>query len=103
MPVFDFRCQRCQHTQDHYVYNISERQLCYCGGEMDRVLLTAPTMIPDSIPGGQVIENLTATPRRFYSRTEIKDQMRVLGVESKVQHLGNAEGGDRCKQTQRWI
>lgn len=59
-------------------------------------------MRPDSIPGGVLIENLTAQPKRFYSHTEIKDQMRASGVERHVKHRG-APGSDKSPHTQRWI
>lgn len=32
----------------------------------------APGVIPDDIPGGVEIRHLSATPERFYSKTEIK-------------------------------
>ena len=104
MPVFDYICLVCQHVHEEYIYSIHERVLCKCGGETEKVWLpgSAPTVVDDSIPGGRVIENLNPQPHKYYSRSEIKRQMQVLGVVEKVEHKGTQDG-DRSKHTQRWI
>jgi hypothetical protein len=104
MPVFDFICQCCGVVQEHYIYHQTERVVCSCGGDTEKIWLpgSAPLVIDDTIPGGQVIENLTSQPKTYYSRSEIKRQMDALGVQPKVQHVGRP-GGDKSPHTQRWI
>ena len=52
---------------------------------------------PDSIPGGQVLENLTPQPRRFDSRSEIRAFAKAKGLEQRVRHL------DGSTVTTRWV
>lgn len=60
------------------------------------------TIVPDSIPGGVVIENLSSTPKRYYSRSEIKLACEVAGVKPMVRHVG-APGSDKSPYTTRWV
>src|SRR5262249_34031449 len=60
------------------------------------------SVVPDSIPGGMVIENLTPQPVTVYSRTEHKDLMRRTGNQPFVRHKGEP-GSDKSKLTQRWV
>ena len=104
MPVFDYACLRCGDVHEEYIYSTHERVFCHCGGDTEKVWLpgSSPAVIDDSIPGGQVLENLTPQPKRFYSRSDIKRQMDALGVQSKVEHRGT-DGTDKSKHTTRWI
>lgn len=105
MPIFDYACTHCSIVHERLVWP-SERddvQRCTCGSDMRQVFTgRAPSMVPDSIPGGMVLENLTKTPQRFYSRTEIKDAMRAANVEQKVRHVGEP-GSDKSRYTSRWV
>jgi hypothetical protein len=59
-------------------------------------------MIGDSIPGGQILENLDAVPTRYDSKSEIKRRAEVLGVENRVRHIG-LPGSDKSPFTTRHI
>ena len=104
MPIFDYCCAHCGLMfEELSTYADRDAVRCACGGATERIYVgRAPTMIPDSIPGGRVIENLTPTPKRFYSRTDIKDEMRARGVESRVRHVGEP-GSDKSRHTSRWV
>ena len=104
MPTFDYACAPCCHYFEKLVH--VEGRDCvacpHCGGQAQREWRGAPAMRPDSIPGGLTLENLGPRPKTFYSRTEIKDEMRARGVEPHVRHVG-LPGGDRNPNTTRWI
>lgn len=104
MPIYEYACPQCSRAFEALVPVACRNQmLCrVCGCAVNREWRHAPTMRPDSIPGGLVLENLTPQPKRFYSRTEIKDEMRARGVEAKVRHVG-AQGSDKSKHTSRWV
>ena len=104
MPIYDFVCHACNTAEERLVWSRELReQHCACGRLMDPAFTgRAPTMIRDSIRGGQVIENLGPHPKRYFSRTEIRDEMRARGVEQKVRHVGEP-GSDKSKHTTRWI
>ena len=104
MPIYDFLCAAGHQTEQYLPTTDTSRAVCpYCSEPVKKIFTgTGPTMIPDSIPGGLVLENLTPRPKRYYSRTEIKDEMRARGVEQRVRHVGE-QGSDRSKQTQRWV
>ena len=105
MPVYDFACTACGLAEERIVSMASrDAQTCTrCHAPLTRCFIgRAPTMIPDSIPGGVVVENLTPQPKRFYSRTEINDEMRVHGVRAHVRHVG-VQGSDKNPHTTRWI
>lgn len=59
-------------------------------------------IIDDSIPGGMVIENMSATPMTFYSKSDWRREMKARGLTNKVEHVG-VPGSDKSPQTSRWI
>lgn len=58
-------------------------------------------VIPDSIPGGLVLENMGATPVKVYSHSERKLEMAKRGLIEKVRHVGQ-NGTDKSRFTTRW-
>ena len=104
MPMYEYRCGPCCHYFERLV-PLDQRNTVHCphcGAFAIREWRTAPSMRPDSIPGGLVLENLGPKPQRFYSRTEIKDEMRARGVEQHVRHVG-LPGSDKSPHTTRHI
>lgn len=104
MPMYEYACTGCRHYFETLTpIDRRDAVLCsQCGRTAEREWRHAPAMRPDSIPGGRIIENLTSRPKRFYSRTEIQDEMRVRGVEQRVKHVG-LPGSDKNPNTSRWI
>ena len=43
----------------------------------------APGLVTDDIPGGELVDHLYPTPKRFYSKTEIKRACNELGFTRK--------------------
>lgn len=59
-------------------------------------------VVADSIPGGMTIENMTAVPETFYSKSDWRRRMKELGLINKVEHVG-VPGSDKSPHTQRWV
>lgn len=59
-------------------------------------------MIEDSIPGGLVVENMSATPQKFYSKSEYRDAMRAANLKQEIRHVP-LPGSDKSPHTSRWI
>lgn len=77
-----------------------------CGGRNNHGFPqgTGLSIVPDSVPGGFVIENLSAQPQTFYSRSEHKRAMDKAGVVPMVRHMPSP-GSDRNRErhTQRFV
>jgi hypothetical protein len=102
MPIFDRRCDVCGWTKADNYEPHGAIVRCPNGHETVREWTTAPTMIPDSIPGGRVVENLGHTPVTVYSRSELRRVLQARGLEEFVRHVGTRDG-DRSTHTQRWL
>ena len=64
--------------------------------------LMSMRVVDDSVPGGFVIENLSAQPQTFYSKSEYREAMRVAHVKNEVRHRP-PPGSDKSKFTQRFV
>src|SRR5262245_50893944 len=106
MPMFDRRCPTCEWTKIDSLEPVKAPQiLCPEGHETERVWLASTrgvSVIDDSIPGGQWIENLSNKWQKFYSKSEIARAAKKAGLQPFVRHVG-AQGGDRSKHTTRWV
>jgi|SRR5579859_5629080 len=104
MPLHDKRCVECgQEKVD--VYETSERKVdrCECGGQLEN-LYRPGHVIGDEIDVEikHALCNADGTPRRFRSRQELNRVAKEKGYTNYVRHLGT-KGGDKSKQTQRWV
>ena len=106
MPVFDRFCPTCEWERpDNYEHSCHETVLCPNGHETKKVWFpngVGPSIIPDDIPGGLVVENLGPEPVKVYSKSQLRHEAKMRGKEAMVQHRGT-QGGDRSKFTTRWI
>lgn len=103
MPIFDVQCGN-GHTTEFIGSSaqITETR-CHCGASVERLFTVGrSSVISDAIPGGEVIENLAATPVTFYSRSEKRQYMQQHGIREHVQHVGTP-GGDKSPHTTRWV
>jgi putative FmdB family regulatory protein len=105
MPVYDFKCRVCHRIFEAFVMFKERLGVCCktCGAATDVVWMAGgrtPTVIGDSMD--QVIENLSAQPKRYLSRSELKRDMAAAGVEHRVKHVG-VPGSDKSPHTVKWI
>ena len=105
IPLYTFSCPHCA-SSDELLVPYARRDVASCprcGHLLTRTwdIGRAPVVRPDSIPGGQLIENLTPQPKRYYSKSEIKLAMEVAGVEPLVRHVGEP-GSDKSPHTTSW-
>lgn len=104
MPTYEYQCEPCDRRfeiivpvahRDHVICN-------HCGTFAERIWTGAPQMHDDSIPGGMVIENLSAQPQTFYSKSEFRRAQQAAGVMQFVRHQPPPDS-DKSKFTSRWI
>lgn len=81
-------CGSCQHTWSRWAWNTDLPLPCpACGARScapEETPREAHGVVPDSIPGGLLIQNglvdAAGRPRRFYSRTDIKRACNEYGL-----------------------
>jgi hypothetical protein len=89
-------CEKCGK-----ILKIGEWPLC--GGRNNHGFpIQGLTLLDDSIPGGETIENLAPTPITFYSKSDKRRYLKEHGIREKVRHVGE-QGSDKSRHTQRWI
>ena len=108
MPMYDKRCSSCERLQlDCWEPIYSEIANCECGGQLERVYLptTRGQVIGDDIPGGVEIKhalcNADGSPRKYYSKSEIKREADKRGYTNYVVHQPS-KGSDKSKWTTKW-
>lgn len=106
--MYDRRCAKCEAVTLDCWEPIDTGSLpCSCGGETTRVWIgKGAAVIPDDIPGGLLVRhaicNEDGSPRRYYSKSEMKREAAARGWENNVVHKPDP-GSDRSKHTSRWI
>jgi hypothetical protein len=81
---------------------------CTCGGPMLRGFTQrASAVIADDIPGGMWVRhglcNEDGSPRKYYSKTEMRQEAVRRGLVNIVEHTPDRKGSDRSAHTSRWI
>lgn len=75
----------------------------FCGGRNNHGFpIAGLSLVDDSIPGGETVENLAPTPITFWSKSEKRRYLREHGIREAVRHVGVA-GSDRNPYTQRFV
>ena len=118
--MFDYVCSKCGHTEIDVwepvrveVRYCRERtpqgpwQVLVCGAKLERAWLTKPpTVIGDEIPGGIDIKNgicwPDGSPRRYYSKSDMKKEADKQGLVNRVRHVPRP-GSDKSSHTTRWV
>src|SRR5262245_39237850 len=102
MPKYDFICPS-GHVQADRIVPYGTRPACpECGGATEIVWLSSfPNVIPDSVPGGFVVENMTREPETFYSKSEHRRRVKELGLRIGDDFC-SAPGTDKSKHTVKW-
>lgn len=108
MPNYDRQCKVCGKQMIDCLEPVNAGSVqCECGGETERIWLTfGAAIVPDEIPGGVWIRhgicNEDGTPRKYYSKSEMKREAERRGLVNRVEHVGSA-GSDKNKHTSRWV
>lgn len=109
LRFIDVICPSCKSEEEDVLLRGEETiPVCACGSVRERCWRPTGrgTVIPDDIPGGILIKNSLCwpdgTPRRFYSKTEIRAAEKKLGYTNYVTHIGT-KSGDSSRHTSRWI
>lgn len=90
-------CDRCGAALE-----VGQWPFCRPGRGHDIFIAKNLAVIDDTIPGGMVIENMSATPMTFHSKSEWRREMKARGLQSKVEHVG-VPGTDKSPMTQRFL
>lgn len=105
MPIYSFRClsDSCGKIEDHLVKYGNTPTCRDCGNSTEKVWVgSMPNIIDDTI--NETIENLSATPQHFTSRSEKRIWLKSHGFEEHVRHVGlPGEGSDKSPHTSRWV
>lgn len=109
MKMLDLQCAACAKQRlDVLVRDDGVIQPCECGGTMGRIYLPTnrPTVLQDTIEGGLLITNglcnPDGSPKRYYSRSEIRKAAEKAGMTNYVTHVP-APGTDKSTKTTRWV
>ena len=100
------RCTDCGTRTTMLLWSNQMAPECACGGQLEGeydVPGLAPTVIPDDIPGGFVIEHIPGIEgRKAYSRSEVRRLAADMGYVNHVEHVPE-RGSDKSPYTTRWI
>lgn len=80
MPLFDIRCPD-GHLHEVLVRADNDMLCRTCGKLGEKVWITPPVVISDTVPGGFWIENLNPTPTYFSSKSEYAAELKRQGKE----------------------
>lgn len=109
MPMYDRLCVNEHKMIDCWEpINLTDPVPCKeCGAETQRHWFAKPAhVVSDEIPGGMEIRhglcNEDGSPRRYYSHSEIKAEMKKRDLINWVEHAP-PPGTDKSKHTSRWV
>lgn len=107
MPFYDLVCDN-NHEQIDILLPVGSRPECpICGGTTQTLWRSAPSIVPDDIPGGLLIKHglcdpVTGEPRKYYSKSEMRAEAAKRGLRNHVEHT-TGQGTDKSKHTTRWV
>lgn len=109
MVMYDLRCSVCGYEKEDFLQRVGMRNPPYTCPKCRertfmRVLTKAPGVIGDEIDITirHGLCNADGSPRRYRSKAEIKLVAKQRNLVNQVRHTGR-KGGDRSKNTQRFI
>lgn len=108
MPMYDRLCDNGHELIDCWEPITSPVVVCpECAANTTRVWLTkASAVIGDDIPGGYWVRhgicNPDGTPRKYYTKSEMKKEAERRGLVNRVEHV-SPQDTDKARHTTRWI
>ena len=118
--MIDTKCASCGTVVKDKLLDPKAIPACECGGVREHVLWVfaqahgietdKAIVIGDDIPGGLLIPhgicNADGTPRRYYSKTDIRIAAKAAGLvwggDDGTRHIGS-KGSDKNPHTQRFV
>ena len=106
--LVDVICSSCHEEVIDFYAVLGALGRCECGGDYIRMWKAGSTakVIGDDIPGGVEVRNgicnEDGSPRRYYSKTEMKREAEARGLVNHVEHIPD-KGSDKNAHTQRWV
>ena len=109
MTTWHLECPECNSKEQVLCWDHELPKPCSTCGHTLHFEATkfdnAPGLVTDDIPGGELVDHLYPTPRRFYSKTDIKRACNELGwtrkgdtpVPYKVQWSGKRKEPEKVK------
>jgi len=105
---YRFWCDSCKETTKHLCWDTDPVPPCAtCGGPLEGFAAQnnkAPGVIGDEIdimvPHGVCHED--GTPKRFRSKSALKQELAAKGLRECVRHVGQ-RGSDKSPFTTRWV
>lgn len=79
------------------------RPLCpECGSPTEIIWLSSfPNVIPDDVPGGFWVENMTRDPEKFYCKSDWRRRQKELGVRHRDEFC-SMPGTDKNPKLTKW-
>lgn len=109
LKTFDYQCNTCSYTKIDAIVEAEQKTLpcLLCGGTLERtwgLMSKSSSVVGDEcdIVIKHGICNLDGTPRRYRSKAEMARVAKERGLVNRVEHRGT-KGGDKNRNTQRWI
>lgn len=106
MPFYDLVCET-GHEQIDILLKLGERPPCpTCGGSVSTLWRTSSNVVGDDIPGGYEVKhgicNEDGSPRKYYSKSEMRKEADKRGLVNMVRHVGTRDS-DKAPWTTRWF
>jgi len=80
MPIFDYRCDACDVTEERFVHSYKQVVTCECGAVKTK-LFTGNIFVDVFPNGGLHLKNVCNGGKTFHSRGEMKRYARENNLE----------------------
>lgn len=100
MPLYSYKCDACETTEDRFSPMANRNdQRCACGEPLTRTY-TPATVVDDSLDEWN--EMVAHDPVHFTSKAEKRLYLKQHNLQEFVRHVGE-QGSDKSSKTVRWI
>lgn len=106
MPFYDLVCKE-GHEQYDKLLKVGERPPCpICSGSTETLWTRSANVVGDDIPGGVLIRNgicnEDGSPKRYYTKSEMRAEAKRRGLVNIVEHVTPPDS-DKSPHTTRWV